>query len=145
MGEDSSELIKRRVIRALQNVSEIRIDRIPTYSGKADPDGRRSPLRQQCFSMPGVALRRGEYYQVDLADDQVFKAKADHTYITSIKFLESLNKIHDNAKKDGIEFDPPLGTEEVVAEVHFPPTRKLKKVNNEVVKVYEVRRSDPPN
>ena len=32
MGEDSSELIKRRVIRALQDVNTIRIDLIPTYS-----------------------------------------------------------------------------------------------------------------
>lgn len=39
----------------------------------------------------------------------------------------------------------PLGTEKFVAEVHFPPTRKLTKDNNKKVqlRVYEVRGSKP--
>jgi hypothetical protein len=146
MGEGSSQLTKLRVIRALQDVTKIRIDRLPTHIDKTYTSGLRfTPLRQQCYSMPGVALIRGDYYQVNLATDQIFKAKADYTYITSIKLLESLDTIHDNPNEDFIQIEKPLGTEEFVAEVHFPVTRKLRSDENNnriLLAVHEVRGSD---
>jgi hypothetical protein len=94
MGEDSSELTKIRVIIALKDVNNIRIDRVPNY---IDPAGKERPLKQECFSIPGVAIKKPKYYQVDLAKDQIFKAKGDYTYITSIKLLQKLGDIHDKA------------------------------------------------
>jgi hypothetical protein len=133
MGEGSSELTKLRVIRALKNVNKLRIDLAPVYIDETDPGAiRPSPVKQECFSMPGVALRRDKYYQVNLAADLIFEAKADYTYLTSIKILQALDKIHDNPNEDFIQIDKPLGTEKFVAEVQFPTTRKLKKNNNKV-------------
>lgn len=94
----------------------------------------------------GVALRRGEYYHVVLGADQIFKGNADYTYFISFKLRQKLNVLHDNDKDDGIQIERPLGTEKFVAEVHFPPTRKLSKDKNNVrLVVYEVRGSDPSN
>jgi hypothetical protein len=138
LGEDASEAAKLRVIRALKEVRQIKIDRVPAIIEQTDVGAAKPvPFDQDCFAMPGVVLRRGEYYQVVLGDDQIFKAKANHMYFISFKVRARLDVLHDDPNKDGIHIQRPLGREKLVAEVHFPPTRKLEKI----LAVYEVRGS----
>ncbi len=111
-------------------------------TGYSKEETERATVTQDFYSMPGVALRRGEYYQVDLADDEIFKAVADYTYSITFKLRQRLDVLHPDPKKDGIQLQKPLGREKVVAEVHFPLTRKLTKVGGKVqLEVYEVRAS----
>jgi uncharacterized caspase-like protein len=144
MGERSSELIKLRVIRASREVHQIKIDRVPTVIDKSDVAAEMlSEFEQDCVAMPGVALKRGEYYQVVLGDDQIFEANAEHVYLISIKLRAELDVLHNNPDEDFIHIVGPLGREKLVAEVHFPPTRKLKRVKNKVqLVVSEVSGSD---
>jgi hypothetical protein len=136
MGEESSEMAKLRVIRALKDIALIRIDRAPTYFRQPGiPKLKLYPIPQECFSMPGVAPRNGEYYDVVLGHD--------HSY----KLRKRLDVLHEDDKADFVQFQKPLGTEKFVAEVHFPPARKLTKDNNDRVQleVSKVRRADPNN
>jgi hypothetical protein len=147
MGEESSEVAKLRVIRALKDVDLLRIDRAPTYFRLPEvaPTNLHS-ITQECFSMPGVALRRGEYYYIVLGADQILKANKDYTYFISYKLREKLNVLHKDLNEGGVQLEKPFGTEKSVVEVHFPPTRKPNRVNKKVqLSVYEVRRSDPNN
>jgi hypothetical protein len=143
MAEDSSEVTKVRELKALKDVDKIKIDRAPAYQDpkffrKEDP----SQVHQECFAMPGVALKRGDYYLIDLGPDQIFKAKRDHAYLINYKLRLPLDKLFSNPNEDGIHIEQPLGDEKLIVEVHFPPTRKLKKVNNKLhLKVLELRDS----
>src|ERR1700730_9027385 len=145
MGEESSEIAKLRVIRALKDVGILRIDRAPTHFQQLATDPTTIfPIRQECFSIPGVALKTKEYYNVVLGDDQIFKANKDYTYFISFELRAKLDVLHDNPETDFIQLEKPFGTEILVVEVHFPPSRKLKRVNRKVqLSVHEVRHSDP--
>jgi hypothetical protein len=62
-------------------------------------------------------------------------------YLISVKLRAKLDVLHADPNEDGIHLDKPLG-KKVVVEVHFPPTRKFKRVNKKVqLAVYEVRGS----
>jgi TIR domain len=143
LGEELTELTRIREIRVLEDVNQIKIDRIPAPGiAKADVAATEPfQFKQDCFAMPGVALKRGAYYQVDLGRDQIFKANTDQRYLINIKVREKLKVLHPDPIKDGIYIERPFGAEKLIAEVHFPPTRRLKKNDNKKVQlaVYEIR------
>jgi hypothetical protein len=139
LGENASELTKIREIRAFEDIRQITIDRAPSLVDEEDP------ISLKCFSMPGVAYRKNDYYQINLAPDQIFKANKDHTYLINYKLPLKLDELHSNPDKDHMLIERPLGDEKLVVEVHFPPTRKLKRVNKNVqLAVFEVRKGEGP-
>jgi hypothetical protein len=126
LGEESTEVGKLREIRALKNVRLLRIDRVPTYFDFQEvfPTNLHSITQQDCFSMPGVALKRNEHYYVDLSDDQIFRANKDYTYFISHKLRENLDVLFKDPTKEAVQFEKPLEEKTLSLRSTFRPRIK---------------------
>src|SRR5262245_53612324 len=81
--EDHAEMTKVRIVRALENVDAIAADQYPGIFDEEPWKERPARVNPDFFSIPGVALKRGKYFLISLARDQVFKAGEDHSYMLS--------------------------------------------------------------
>lgn len=115
--DDLTESIRLRTVRAYRRVPSLRIDHRPEVVG---PDGTKRPATvSSYYAFPGRARETDDgKYQIDLMEDEALKARRDYPVVLGYVMQEKRDVLFN---PPWVSVEPPVGSESLVIEVHFPP------------------------
>ncbi len=127
IGETETEVIKLRKIRVYKKQKLLdNFDQVPeVYADLANPDSTRPVNLNGLYSIPGTAEDTAYGIQVRLSDDEVpFRPLRDHSVVIGYMMTEKIDLLWEPSE---LMARPPIGREQLVMEVHLPPTRSFKR------------------
>ncbi|MGO9274301.1 MAG: hypothetical protein ACLQOO_29380 [Terriglobia bacterium] len=114
--EERTETIRLRAIRANRRVDALAIDHMPTIVRKDMTE--KAAAISNYYAVPGrVTLTQDEMFRIDLMADEEFSAHNDHSVVLGYIMEERRDVLFD---PPGVIVQPPVGSDFLVVEVHFP-------------------------
>ncbi|HEV2177665.1 MAG TPA: hypothetical protein VGW33_10765 [Terriglobia bacterium] len=114
---DRTESIRLRTVRTYRRMTSLRMDRQPEIVPQG-AGGRRARISNY-YAFPGRAsLTPDGFFQIDLMEDEALSAHDDHSVVLGYVMEESKDALF---TPPGVIVEPPVGSDCLVIEVHFPP------------------------
>jgi len=113
---DRTECIRLRTVRANRKVSFLKMDHQPVIIRPGLPDVKAKISNY--YALPGRAtLTMDDMFQIDLMDDEILSAHEDHSVVLGYIMEEPRAVLF---TPPGVIVEPPVGSDCLVIEVHFP-------------------------